>query len=382
MKPIQYQPTEEELLQKQIELEEIATKNCLIRVVAGSHAYGTNLPTSDWDERGIFVDDMKRTLLPFEKIEQVQYRQDDIVLFELSKYMPLLLAQNPNVIELLWTDPSDILFISDAGKLLLENRHNFLSKKVKDSYVGYAEGQLKRIKGHNKWLNNPQPEKEPELKDFTSVIWNYTKQQQFNKVVPTDGYIAVSMSDNNYCLWEAQKLGLPKYKNWIDQRGNPIVMEKGELDKININHFSPDLIVKVNMKAFQDNHTNWKSYWTWKENRNEKRGELEALYGYDTKHAMHLIRLLRSGIDILETGIVPVRRNDAEYLLDIRNGKFTYEEIVHESERLSAKVAEISKKTALPEDTNYELAKEIMIEIYKKQWGLSLNVNENRKLKM
>lgn len=357
-------------LAKQVELEEIATKNCLLRVVAGSHAYGTNLPSSDWDERGIFVDDMKRILLPFDKLEQVEFMKDDVVLFEFSKYMPLLLAQNPNVIELLWTDPSDILFISPAGQILLDNREHFLCSKVKDSYVGYAEGQLKRIKGHNKWLNNPQPETEPMQKDFTSIIWNYSNNNQYNKHAPTEGYVAVSIGDSNYCLWQAEKLGLPADKSWFDGRGTPIVMEKNELDKINISRLSPDLIVKVNIKSFQDTHTNWKSYWTWKNNRNEKRSELEAQHGYDTKHAMHLIRLLRSGIDILETGIVPVKRHDSQYLLDIRAGKFTYEEIVSESERLSAKVSLLSKTTNLPAEPNYDFAKDLMLEIYKQQWGI------------
>jgi predicted nucleotidyltransferase len=62
--------------------------------------------------------------------------------------------------------------------------------------------------------------------------------------------------------------------------------------------------------------------------RNEKRALLEAQFGYDTKHAMHLIRLLRMGIEILRDHTVVVRRPDAEELLDIRNGKFTLEQII------------------------------------------------------
>jgi hypothetical protein len=131
------------------------------------------------------------------------------------------------------------------------------------------------------------------------------------------------------------------------------------------------LIVKVNAKLFDESHTNWKSYWNWKKNRNDKRSELEALHGYDTKHAMHLIRLLRSGVDILETGIVPVKRKDADYLLDIRNGKYTYEEIVTESERLSAKVEELSKTTKLPLEPNFQLGKDLMLDIYQQQWKMT-----------
>jgi predicted nucleotidyltransferase len=361
---------EQERIEKQQKLEKIAEDNCILRVVAGSNAYGTNNPSSDWDERGIFVDEMPRIVLPFEKIEQVTLSHDDIVLFELSKYMPLLLTQNPNVIELIWTDEKDVLHKTELGQLLLDNRKSFLSKQVKESYAGYAHSQLKRIKGHNKWINNPQPEQEPEPKDFTSVVWNFSGAKEFNKKVPFSGFVAIDLGDGHYSLWSMDKLKIDR-KPWIDKRGNPNPIPKQEFEKFNPNNLPPDMIVKLNKTLFESHHTNWKAYWNWKTHRNEKRSELEEKYGYDVKHAMHLIRLLRSGVDILEHGIVPVRRPDREYLLDIRNGKYTYEEIVAESERLTQKVEEVSKKTLLPSEPDYGLAREIMMEIYTKQWNLS-----------
>ena len=359
--------------EKQIELEKIATENCLLRVVAGSNAYGTALPTSDWDERGIFVDQIERVILPFEKLELVEFSTDDIVYYELSKYMPLLLAQNPNVIELLWTDDKDVLFKSELGELLINHRSNFLCKKVKDSYVGYAKSQLGRIKGHNKWINSPQPEKEPERKDFATVVWNNTNYKEFNKTVPQEGFIGFDLGDSHFGLFEKSKINSDK-NSWFDKRGNPNLFTREDLFNLTKdNKVNPDLIVKINQKAFDDAHKNWKGYWDWEKNRNEKRSELEEKYGYDTKHAMHLIRLLRSGADILEYGVVPVKRNDAQYLLDIRFGKFTYEDIIKESERLSKRVEELSVKSSLPEEPDYKLAKEIMLEIYQKQWNLSKN---------
>lgn len=360
---------QEEKEQKQIELEDLANKNCLIRVVAGSHAYGTNIEGSDWDERAVFADTAQRIILPFQKIEQVTFREDDKVYYELSKYMPLLLTQNPNVLEILWTAPEDILYISEPGQLLIDNRSEFLSKQVKDKYVGYAVEQLKRIKGHNKWINNPQPEVAPERKDFVSVVYNFTKNSEYNKKSPSSGFTAIEIGNDTFTLWDNSKFDIPEDKSWIDNKGNFNTMPRDQFNKINVANKTPDIIVRFNRDLFEQHHTNWKMYWKWKKNRNEKRSELEDKFGYDVKHAMHLIRLLRSGIDILETGIVPVRRSDAAYLLDIRNGKYTYEEIVKESETLKDKIEVLSKKTNLPDEPNYELAKEIMMEIYKHQWG-------------
>lgn len=365
--------TEAEIKAEKIQddLEKIATENCILRVVAGSNAYGTNLPTSDWDERGIFVDKIDRVVLPFEKIEQVQFRQDDIVYFELSKYMPLLMTQNPNVIELIWTAPSDILYKNNLGQMLLENRSSFLSKSVKDSYVGYAMSQLGRIKGHNKWINSPQPEQQPERKDFVSVVWNNTDNSSFNKIIPKEGFIGFELGDNHFGLISKDKIQVEK-DTWFDRVGNLNLLTRKELNILTKdNKVNPDLILKLNEKLFDESHKNWKSYWNWKKNRNEKRSELEEKHGYDTKHAMHLIRLLKTGVEIIETGNVPVKRNDAEYLLDIRFGKYSYEEIIKESDRLCNSIKKLADNCNLREEPDYNLAKQIMIDIYTKQWNMS-----------
>lgn len=53
------------------------------------------------------------------------------------------------------------------------------------------------------------------------------------------------------------------------------------------------------------------------------------------KHASHAIRLMRMGLEILKFGEVNVYREfDRHELLDIRNGKWTYEAVLEEAERL------------------------------------------------
>lgn len=359
--------------------DDFVKDNTILQVVAGSHAYGTNLPTSDWDERGIFIDNMERIMLPFEKVEQHKFEYDDIVVFELSKFMPLLLEQNPNVIELIWTAPEDVLKLTKEGQILLDHRQDFLTLKIKDSYVGYARSQLGRIKGHNKWINNPQPEKEPEPIDFFSVVWNYSENKEFNKSYPRENYFAINLGDNHFGLFENTD---GKFPNWVDKRGNPNPLEKGKIKQIHELNKKPEIIVKFNQKSFDDIHSNWKSYWTWKKNRNEKRAELEIKHGYDTKHAMHLIRLLKSGCEILEHNQVFVKREDKDFLLSIRDGKYTYDEVIKMSEDLTNKVQDIAKKSTLPSETNYELAKSLMVKMYSEHWGLQLKNEHKNKLKI
>lgn len=66
----------------------------------------------------------------------------------------------------------------------------------------------------------------------------------------------------------------------------------------------------------------------------EKRKALVEKYGYDTKNASHLVRLLRMGIEFLTDGELHVTRHDAQELLDIKNGLWTIERVKEEAERL------------------------------------------------
>lgn len=61
----------------------------------------------------------------------------------------------------------------------------------------------------------------------------------------------------------------------------------------------------------------------------------------NSKHALHLTRLLRMGYEILTTGKVNVRRDDAEELLAIRNGVYSYDEVMAMAEELKAKLDKV-----------------------------------------
>lgn len=131
----------------------------------------------------------------------------------------------------------------------------------------------------------------------------------------------------------------------------------------------PELIVKFNDKEWKENSDNRKSYHKWKQNRNSKRSVLESKYGYDTKHAMHTIRLLNTAEEALTNGIVNVKRPDADMLLDIRNGKWTYEQIMELYNEKQHNIREVLyPKSVLPKKPNMKLAAKILIDIREMQW--------------
>ncbi len=84
--------------------------------------------------------------------------------------------------------------------------------------------------------------------------------------------------------------------------------------------------------------------------RNPARAELEAKYGYDTKHGMHLLRLQRMAKEILTDHLVYVdrrARGDRDELLAVRLGERMYDDLIDEAERLEAECEELYKTSTL-----------------------------------
>jgi len=65
-----------------------------------------------------------------------------------------------------------------------------------------------------------------------------------------------------------------------------------------------------------------------------RRKALMEKFGYDTKNAGHLIRLLRMGIEFMKDGELYVERHDALQLLEIKRGEWTLEQVKAEAQRL------------------------------------------------
>lgn len=97
-----------------------------------------------------------------------------------------------------------------------------------------------------------------------------------------------------------------------------------------------------------------------------KRADTIAKYGYDTKNAMHLVRLLRMGIEILTEGEVYVMRPDNQELLRIRNGAYTLKEIEDESKRLNNIMQEAYVRSSLPKRPDHEFFNEWLVDMHRR----------------
>lgn len=113
--------------------------------LSGSHAYGTNNPDSDFDYRGVFLAPTNDFLGVSTATEQYVREEPDITLFEAKKFFQLALQGNPNILEILWLP--EYLHVHEVyGQAMLALRHAVLSEQVEKRYLGFANGQMHKIR--------------------------------------------------------------------------------------------------------------------------------------------------------------------------------------------------------------------------------------------
>lgn len=138
--------------------------------LAGSKLYGNSTPSSDTDYRGVFIASKDSKLGILGTVEQLEgvdvwkslvaagldlIPTDDIVIYELNRFIALAIDNNPNIMDTLcfdYNNPEFTVYVNEKGKELIDNKHLLISSKLKFTFSGYAISQLQRIKSHGKWL--------------------------------------------------------------------------------------------------------------------------------------------------------------------------------------------------------------------------------------
>lgn len=329
----------------------------------GSQAYGTNIADSDLDIKGIVVPPKEYFFGFINHFEQAESKEPDMVIYDIRKFFKLAADCNPSIIEVLWTDESDHRTKTKLGQKVLDNKELFISKKARFTFHGYAISQLKRIQLHRRWLINPL-NKKPERCDF---------ELPENHPIPKEQLEAAQSSiTKKLDEWNFDDMsGLdPSARLAIKENMANILtnMKINQEEKFSIAArsigYNENFIRMLDLeRQYKSKLNDWNSYQTWKKNRNPKRAALEEKYGYDSKHAGHLVRLMKMCKEILLTGNVIVKRPDREELLSIRNGAWTYEKIIDWADKQDKELNEIYKNSKLPHNPDIKRIDKLCIEI-------------------
>ena len=311
-------------------------ENILLIGLGGSHAYGTNIETSDLDIRGIALNS-KEEILTGRNFEQVVNEATDTTIYSFGKMISLLCNSNPNTIEILGLKPEHYLYLSPIGKELLENKRMFLSQKAVASFGGYANQQLYRL-----------------------------NQKSVRKVSQSE------LEEHIFKTIEFMQTDFTKRYSEFDEDSIRIYIDKSVQEGFDTEMF---MDVKLTHYPLRDYCSMWSELQTVVKSYAKigKRNAHAIEHGKIAKHAMHLIRLYMMCLDILENEeIVTYREKEHDLLMDIRNGKYLDEndqpteeffDMVHDYE---TRLEYAKQNTSLPEKPNYDEINEFVMSVNEK----------------
>jgi predicted nucleotidyltransferase len=328
--------------------------------VAGSHAYGTAVEGSDEDRRGIFVAP-NAFLVGLETIEQVSDERNDETYYELGRFVEMLLKNNPNALELLGMPDDCVRFrhpLFDELRPAL-----FLSKLCARTFGEYAMGQIRKARGLNKKIVNPQPEQRHPLLHFCRVpvgqgsvpVVDWLRERG---LAPVDcGLTAVQGAAGMFAIYHDR----PRAYRGIVSRKDPDALVFSSVSK----DAEPIGWMSFNEDAFKAHCKAHREYWDWVAKRNEERYAMNAAHGrgYDSKNLLHTLRLLDMAGEIARDGVIRVRRPNRDFLLKVRAGSFSYDELVGRAEKQLEQVLADFECSALPDAPDRGKVNEVLVGI-------------------
>ena len=302
----------------------------LLECISGSKAYNLDIATSDTDIKGVYYLP-KEIFYGFKYVPQIANDTNDIVFYELGRYIELLTKNNPNILELLETPKDKVIYKHPILNKI--KTKDFLSKKCKDTFAGYAFTQVRKARGLNKKIVNPMDKEKKLVLDFCYIL---DKQGS----IPLKKWL----STNNKNQLQIGLVNIPHFKDtyglYYDEQNNldyKGVMKKESATTVLLSSIPKDEKPVTYLQFNQDGYIkyckDYKEYWDWVGKRNESRYENNVSHGknYDSKNMMHTFRLLDMAEEILSEGKILVKRPNRVELLKIRNGEWQYDDLIEKA---------------------------------------------------
>ena len=390
----------------------------------GSHMYHLNTPESDVDTGGVFICPTEMLLgLRGNYVEQVGDEKSDTVFYELGRWIELLLKSNPTALEELFA-PEDCIIgeVHPIIRSILDNRWKFVSKECFKTFYGYAVSQIGKARGLNKKIVNPITER----KDILDFCFTFKDQGS----EPIKDFLVRNKLDQKYCGlvkipnmydvygvyydwaayfkfenidWWRVDFGIegvvPPYCRFIDDIDGPKIKQRiknkeffsysgivhpDEVYKSNDVRLSsvpkgeyPICFMTYNKQGYESHCRDYKNYKEWEKNRNPVRYESNLGHNYDAKNVMHCMRLVRMAKELAQgKGFNVIRTWDRDYLLDIRNHKFEYEDVMAQLDKEKAEMEEAVKNCTLPDVVDRDAVNDLLV--FARVNLISKQLNRNR----
>lgn len=315
----------------------------IFRARVGSQLYGLSTPESDEDFMSVFIPSGKDILglHPVKEInsstksstEDRRNTKDDTddIAKALPEFLKLLLANNPNIVELLFVPQEHVITSTIEYGVLIANFTEIISTRVLHTFTGYAFSQKKKL---------------------------MVKKERYGSLSSGVDFMETSFKseilDPKSKLSEAKAEYLnEKLKYYKGSKGNCEPFHKG----------MPIKVIYEQVKAEHDNY-GWRV-----------KTESFAKLGYDVKFAYHLIRILSEGTQLLSKGFLefPIDGDAKSDIMAIRNQEVSYEELLDMFDRYNEECIRAAETTKLRSKPNFKWADEYLIKTLTKHI-----INENK----
>jgi hypothetical protein len=238
-----------------------------------------------------------------------------------------------------------------------------LSKLCKNTFGKFALSQIKRAKGLKKKIVNPIGKKRKSLLSFCYInhqsgsisLLDFLENNQWSQ--DNCGLCNIAHMKNIFGLYYAENLG---YKG---------IIKSEESNAISLSSIPKQATQKAllyfNKEGYSVYCKEYKEYWEWVENRNEERYKNTMNHGknYDAKNMMHTFRLLEMAIEIGHNKVVNVVRPNRNFLLDIKSGRYEYEDLLVMAKEKQQEMELAFKHSDLPERPDIKMINELTFKL-------------------
>ena len=401
--------------------------NIMYETVMGSIAYGVSSDMSDYDVYGIFMP-KKIHLFPhlqpnfikgftdkfgikddknyIDKPWQLHHVKDpninrsyDFAIYNIVQYFMLCTENNPNMVDSLFTPLRCVLHSTPVGEHVRSNRKIFLSKLCWHRYKGYAYSQLSKMRTKHEYakkLNemdkhyNIDFEKLDEklilskyyqrilsvihanrnITDIKSLIKSLNKYLNSTEgLITTNTKAEYIISETNINIINSLS---ETFREILKDLSNDIIpIKNDELDKIStilseLKSEFPELVKITDEKMLYTYLSLVKGYYDELTDRSVRTRK----YGFDTKFAYHIVRLIDESQQILETGDLDLQdEGRREIMKTIRNGEWTFERICEYFEMKEKQLESVYTNSTLQYSPNIAKINKVLCECLEMHYG-------------
>ncbi|MCK5608702.1 nucleotidyltransferase domain-containing protein [Candidatus Pacearchaeota archaeon] len=314
----------------------------IAKILFGSRLYGTSTPESDTDYKAIYLPSIEDCILQkvkksinedTNKTSERNTKEDtDFETWSLQYFLKMGFAGETAILDMIHAPDSSIIISSPEWEFIRKNRARFYSKNAR-SYIGYVRKQASKY-----GVKGSRLEEAEKVLTFLQSKEPYVKLAEIWNELPTGEHIK-------------------KYDNPSIQAADKRIYD----------------VCSIKMMATQK-----VSYIEGLVNFVQRYGERAKLAkenkGVDWRAVSHAYRASFQLKEIYETGDLIYPLKDAEFLRDLKLGKYHYkdDDIGEKLDELVSEIEELANKSHLPQGVEKDFWNTWLTQLYvplkKKKW--------------